>query len=149
MSPAKTTQTMKPSTAAKKLGIYLPAAPAEFRDAPSVSRAELARLIQDPPAWLRELRENGPHPREVVAARLGVSIAGLQRGGLTEALTTAEITELGQNPPVWLATERRTQRRVREEEERLEAQRLQKEHRAAVAAREAKAATPPVGDAPA
>ena len=40
MSGEKKTQTMKAATAAKKLGIYLPAAPEEFRDR-EISRTEL------------------------------------------------------------------------------------------------------------
>jgi len=64
---------MKPATAAKKLGVLLDATPAEFRDG-VVSRDELDALQADPPEWLRELRRNGPHPRQVVADRLGVSI---------------------------------------------------------------------------
>lgn len=112
---------MKPVTAAKKLGIHLPAAPPAFREAPAVTRSELARLINDPPAWLQELRENGPHPREVVASRLGVSIAGLVRGGVTEPLLTSEIVELGQNPPAWLVQERAIHADVRAEEERVAA----------------------------
>ncbi len=73
---------MKPATAAKKLGVYLEATPAEFREG-VVSRDELNALQADPPEWLRELRRNGPHPRPVVAARLGVSISGLARGGIS------------------------------------------------------------------
>ncbi|NMR21647.1 DUF5997 family protein [Cellulomonas fimi] len=121
MSPARQQQTMKPVTAAKKLGIHLPAAPSEFRDAPSISRSELGRLMSTPPAWLTALREHGPHPRDVVASRLGVSIAGLTRGGLTEPLTTEEITRLAQDPPQWLLHERVTYNRVRAEEERVAA----------------------------
>ncbi len=112
---------MKPLTAARKLGIHLPAAPESFRDAPEVSRAELARLISDPPPWLVDLRRTGPHPRDVVAARLDVSVAGLVRGGAGEALTTVEIDELRQDPPSWLIRERESLARVRAEEERLSA----------------------------
>jgi hypothetical protein len=121
MSPARQQQTMKPVTAAKKLGIHLPAAPPEFREAPSISRSELARLMSAPPEWLTTLREQGPHPRDVVASRLGVSIAGLTRGGVTEPLTTEEITRLAQDPPQWLLRERVTHNRVRAEEERVAA----------------------------
>ena len=110
---------MKPMTAAKKLGIHLPAAPEFFREAPSVTRAELARLLSHPPQWLEDLRRDGPHPREVVAARLGVSIAGLARGGAGDALTTTEIDALRQDPPPWLVHERANLARVRAEEERL------------------------------
>ena len=110
---------MKPMTAAKKLGIHLPAAPDGFRNAPSVTRGELARLLSHPPEWLEQLRREGPHPREVVAARLGVSIAGLARAGAGDALTTAEIDALRQDPPPWLVQERASLARVRAEEERL------------------------------
>jgi hypothetical protein len=121
MTSARTQQTMKPVTAAKKLGIHLPAAPESFRDAPAVTRSELAALIAAPPSWLADLRENGPHPRDVVASRLGVSIAGLTRGGVTEPLLTTEIVELGQNPPAWLVRERAIQADVRSEDERVAA----------------------------
>ena len=67
----KKTQTMKPATAAQKLGILLEAAPEEFQNAP-VSRTDLAALEANPPGWLVELRANGPHPKQVVAAKLGV-----------------------------------------------------------------------------
>ncbi|WP_189310550.1 DUF5997 family protein [Streptomyces brasiliensis] len=111
-------QTMKPATAAKKLGVYLPATPAEFQEG-VVSRAELNELQTDPPQWLQELRRNGPHPRPVVAARLGVSIAGLARGGVTEPLTTEQIEELRQEQPEWLEKERATQAEVRKEAARI------------------------------
>ena len=75
---------MKPATAASKLGIYLPAAPAEFQNSP-ITREELDALRSDPPEWLVELRRNGPFPRDVVAQKLGVSRSGLVRGGI-EAL---------------------------------------------------------------
>ncbi|MDH6140280.1 MULTISPECIES: DUF5997 family protein [Kitasatospora] len=114
----KTTQTMKPATAAKKLEIYLPATPAEFQEG-VVSRDELNTLQTDPPAWLVELRKNGPHPRSVVAARLGVSTSGLARGGVTEALTTSQIEELRDEAPEWLQRERTIQAEVRREADRL------------------------------
>ncbi|MFD0266402.1 DUF5997 family protein [Streptomyces sp. NPDC127106] len=118
MTSHKTTQTMKPATAAKKLGVYLEATPAEFQEG-VVSRSELNALQTDPPEWLRELRRNGPHPRPVVAARLGVSIAGLARGGVTEALTTEQIDEIKQQNPEWLQKERATQADVRKEAARI------------------------------
>lgn len=90
-------QSMKPATVAKKLGIYLPATPQEFQDS-SISREEFNELQSNPPEWLAELRRNGPHPRPVVAQKLNISISGLARGGVEEALTTAEITELLQTP---------------------------------------------------
>lgn len=115
---AGTAQIMKPATAAKKLGVYLPATPAEFQEG-AVSRTELNALQTDPPQWLRDLRRDGPHPRPVVAARLGVSIAGLARGGVTEPLTTAQIDALRQESPDWLARERATQAEVRKESVRI------------------------------
>ncbi|MFF9125642.1 DUF5997 family protein [Streptomyces sp. NPDC014889] len=118
MKSHQTAQTMKPATAAKKLGVYLPATPAEFQEG-VVSRAELNELQTDPPEWLRELRRNGPHPRPVVAAKLGVSISGLARGGVTEALTTEQIEALKQEQPEWLEKERTTQAEVRKETARL------------------------------
>ncbi|EKX63601.1 DUF5997 family protein [Streptomyces ipomoeae] len=118
MTTQQTTQTMKPATAAKKLGVYLEATPAEFREG-VVSRAELNALQADPPAWLQELRRNGPHPRPVVAAKLGVSIAGLARGGVTEPLTTEQIEALKDDNPEWLRKERATQADVRKQNARI------------------------------
>jgi hypothetical protein len=118
MKSHQTTQTMKPATAAKKLGVYLPATPAEFQEG-VVTRAELGEMQANPPAWLSELRQNGPHPRPVVAAKLGVSIAGLARGGVTEALTTEQIEALKTEMPEWLRKERATQAEVRKEAARL------------------------------
>lgn len=121
-----TTQTMKPATAAKKLGVYLPATPEEFREG-VVSRDELNALQAEPPAWLAELRRNGPHPRQVVAARLGVSVSGLARGGVTEALTTEQINALKADPPSWLREERLIAAEVRREEARLQELRKQRD----------------------
>ncbi|MFB6962211.1 DUF5997 family protein [Streptomyces sp. NPDC056309] len=118
MKSHQTAQTMKPATAAKKLGVYLPATPAEFQEG-VISRAELNELQADPPEWLRDLRRDGPHPRPVVAAKLGVSISGLARGGVTEALTTEQIEALKQEQPEWLEKERATQAEVRKETARL------------------------------
>jgi hypothetical protein len=118
MTSHQTAQTMKPATAAKKLGVYLEATPAEFREG-VVSRARLDELQTDPPEWLRELRANGPHPRPVVAAKLGVSIAGLARGGITEPLTSEQIEALKQEEPEWLRKERATQADVRKEAARI------------------------------
>ena len=118
MKSQQTTQTMKPATAAKKLGVYLPATPAEFQEG-VVSRAELNELQANPPQWLQELRRTGPHPRPVVAARLGVSIAGLARGGVTEPLTTEQIEALRDEGPEWLEKERATQAEVRKETARI------------------------------
>jgi len=126
MTSHPNTQTMKPATAAKKLGVYLPATPADFREG-VISRGELTALQADPPAWLTELRRNGPHPRPVVAAKLGVSIAGLARGGVTEALTTEQIEALQKDAPEWLDKERAVQAAVRQETARLKQQKRQKE----------------------
>nr|WP_206488814.1 DUF5997 family protein [Rhodococcus sp. KRD162] len=109
---------MKPLTAANKLGIYLPAAPEEFQNS-MVSRSELDALRSDPPQWLTDLQTNGPFPRDVIAKKLGVSIAGLARGGVTEALTIDAIDELIASPPQWLVRERRTQIQVRKDAERI------------------------------
>ncbi|MFF9029955.1 DUF5997 family protein [Streptomyces iakyrus] len=118
MTSHQNTQTMKPATAAKKLGVYLEATPADFREG-VVSRAELNELQANPPQWLQELRRNGPHPRPVVAAKLGVSIAGLARAGVTEPLTTEQIEALKKEDPEWLERERATQAEVRKEAERI------------------------------
>ncbi|GLW46983.1 hypothetical protein Stsp02_26450 [Streptomyces sp. NBRC 14336] len=125
MTQHQSTQTMKPATAAKKLGVYLDATPAEFREG-VVSRAELNALQADPPEWLRELRRNGPHPRPVVAAKLGVSISGLARGGITEPLTTEQIEELKREQPEWLQKERATQAEVRKEAARVKAKQTER-----------------------
>ncbi|MBW1600754.1 hypothetical protein JJV70_01240 [Streptomyces sp. JJ66] len=127
MTSHQSTQTMKPATAAKKLGVYLEATPAEFREG-VVSRDELNALQSDPPQWLRELRRNGPHPRPVVAEKLGVSISGLARGGVTEPLTTEQIEALKQEAPEWLRKERATQAEVRKEGARVKEK--QREERA-------------------
>ncbi|CCB77691.1 conserved protein of unknown function [Streptantibioticus cattleyicolor NRRL 8057 = DSM 46488] len=121
---------MKPATAAKKLGVYLEATPAEFREG-LVSRDELNALQADPPQWLRELRRNGPHPRPVVAAKLGVSISGLARGGVTEPLTTEQIDALKDEDPEWLRRERATQAEVRKEAARLKEKKAEEQRESA------------------
>ncbi|HEY3748587.1 MAG TPA: DUF5997 family protein [Pseudonocardiaceae bacterium] len=118
MTSHQTSQTMKPATAAKKLGVYLEATPAEFQQG-VVSRDELNALQADAPEWLRELRRNGPHPRQVVAAKLGISIGGLTRAGITEALTNDEISAIKAENPEWLQQERATQAEFRRETARL------------------------------
>jgi len=125
MAAAKSPQTMKPATAAQKLGIYLPATPPEFSEHP-VTRDELNALIAEPPAWLVELRANGPHPRDVVAHKLGVSNSGLARGGVTDPLTTAEIKGLLEKQPEWLVRERGIHAQVNEENARIKAERAAK-----------------------
>lgn len=105
---------MKSATAAKKLGIHLPAAPAEFQEN-ALSREEFKVLQENPPEWLAELRRNGPHPRAVMAQKLNISIGGLSRSSITDALTTAEITALLQAPPAWLVEERAVHAKARAE----------------------------------
>ena len=109
---------MKAVTAAAKLGIYLPAAPEEFRTA-TITRDELDALRADPPQWLLELRRTGPFPKDVVAQKLGVSRSGLARSGVTEALTADQIGELLTDPPEWLVRERQTYREVVAEKARV------------------------------
>lgn len=111
---------MKPATAARKLDVYLPATPAEFQEN-AITRAELGALAADPPQWLQDLRKNGPHPKNLVAAKLGVSIAGLARGGVVEALTTEQINALLQEMPDWLAAERESYQDVLREQRRIKA----------------------------
>jgi len=113
-------QSMKPATAAKKLDVYLPATPAEFQENPT-TRTELAALQADPPQWLKDLRKNGPHPKNLVAAKLGVSIAGLARNGITDAPTTEQINQLLEEKPEWLVAERESYQSVLREERRLKA----------------------------
>jgi hypothetical protein len=117
---------MKPATAAKKLGIYLPATPEEFQSG-TVSRSEFAALQADPPVWLTDLRRDGPHPRQVVAQKLGISTSGLARAGAPDVLTTAEIKSLLEQMPEWLSAERATQARVHEENARVKAERSAKQ----------------------
>jgi hypothetical protein len=106
---------MKPATAAKKLGVLLDATPDEFREG-VVSRTELDALQADPPQWLRDLRRDGPHPRQVIADRMGVSISALARAQITEPLTTAAIAALKEEQPDWL----RRERGIRAEAQRAE-----------------------------
>lgn len=135
MTSHQNTQTMKPATAAKKLGVYLEATPAEFQEG-VVSRSELSALQADPPQWLQDLRRNGPHPRPVVASKLGVSIAGLARSGVTEPLTTEQIEALKQEAPEWLEKERATQAEVRKEAVRIKEKHAESAARAADQARD-------------
>ncbi|MGV0773212.1 DUF5997 family protein [Mycobacterium syngnathidarum] len=117
-------QSMKPATAAKKLDVYLPATPAEFQEN-AITRDELAALQADPPQWLKDLRKNGPHPKNLVAAKLGISIAGLARGGVGDALTTEQIDQLLEEKPEWLVAERESYQNVLAEQRRLKAQRAE------------------------
>ncbi|WP_244872113.1 DUF5997 family protein [Catellatospora sp. TT07R-123] len=132
MSKPKKSQVMKPATAALKLDVYLPATPREFQENP-ISREELDELQHNPPQWLVDLRREGPHPRNVAAARLRISNSGLARGGITEALTTAEIAALAADPPEWLVRERETYAETLREQRRLEGRRQEAEQAAAPA----------------
>ncbi|AWT53259.1 DUF5997 family protein [Mycolicibacterium smegmatis] len=117
-------QSMKPATAAKKLDVYLPATPAEFQQS-AITREELAALQADPPQWLQDLRKNGPHPKNLVAAKLGISIAALARNGVGDALTTEEINTIIAEEPEWLAAERESYQEVLREERERKAQRAE------------------------
>ncbi len=116
---------MKPATAAKKLDVYLPATPAEFRES-AITRDELTTLQADPPQWLKDLRKHGPHPKNLVAAKLGISIAALARAGITEALTSEQIDALLTESPEWLVAERAGYQAVLAEQRRLKAVRAKK-----------------------
>jgi hypothetical protein len=118
-------QTMKAETAAKKLGVLLDATPEDFRSG-SVTRSQLNELLESPPEWLVELRRTGPHPRPVVAAKLGVSIAGLRRAGIEEPLTSDQIQELLKEKPEWLVRERATHAEVMAENARVKRERAAK-----------------------
>ncbi|MEV8254072.1 DUF5997 family protein [Rhodoglobus sp. NPDC076762] len=119
---------MKPATVAKKLGIYLPAAPEEFRDS-EISREEFAELLASPPEWLTTLRAEGPHPRLVVAQKLGVSASGLARAGAPDVMTSAEIKALLVEMPEWLVAERSVHAAVNEENARIKSERAAKASR--------------------
>lgn len=112
---------MRPTTAAKKLGIYLPAAPEEFQQG-DITRSAFLELQANPPEWLETLRREGPHPRPVVAQKLGISTSGLARAGAADVMTTAEIKALLEQKPGWLVTERATQARVHEENARIKSE---------------------------
>ncbi len=116
---------MKPETAAKKLGILLTAAPESFQSAP-LTRTAFDELRTEPPTWLEDLRRDGPHPRPVVAQKLGISISGLSRAGIDDALTTADIKTLLEQKPEWLVRERATQAAVRAENARVKQERAAK-----------------------
>lgn len=121
-------QSMKPATAAKKLDVYLPATPAEFQQN-AITRDELAALQADPPQWLQDLRKIGPHPKNLVAAKLGISIAALARNGVGDALTTEEINRIIAENPVWLTAERESYQEVLREERERKAQRAEQSRR--------------------
>lgn len=116
---------MKPATAAKKLGIYLPATPDDFQRG-TVTRAEFVELQANPPEWLVELRKEGPHPRQVVAQKLGISTSGLARAGAADVMTTSEIKSLLERKPEWLVAERATHAGVQDENARIKTERAAK-----------------------
>jgi len=101
----KKEQLLSPETAAKKLGLYLAATPDEFRATP-ISRTGLNALNESPPEWLTMLRREGPHPRNEVARRLGVSNSALSRGGVSDSMTSTAIRTLLADMPEWLSIER-------------------------------------------
>ena len=113
---------MKPLTAAKKLGIYLPATPEEFREG-ELSHAEFLRLQSEPPEWLQELRRNGPHPRPEVARKLGITITALKNNDADQPMTTQQIKELLAEMPPWLEAARASLVQQREEVAAAEAKR--------------------------
>ncbi|TAL41590.1 MAG: hypothetical protein EPN91_10220 [Salinibacterium sp.] len=119
---------MKSATAAKKLGVFLPATPDEFQSR-EVTRSEFLELQSNPPEWLAELRRTGPHPRQVVAQKLGISTSGLGRAGAPDTMTTAEIKDLLERMPEWLVAERATQAAVREETLRVKFEKAAKQSR--------------------
>ena len=79
--------------------------PEDFRAQP-VSRSTLREMNENPPEWLTTLRREGPHPRDEVARRLGVSNSALARGGVSDSMTTDEIRALLDDRPEWLVVER-------------------------------------------
>ena len=117
---------MKPATAAKKLNIYLPATPQEFQDG-EVTRSQFEELQNNPPEWLVELRKNGPHPRQEVARKLGISTSGLARAGAADVMTSAEIKALLEQKPEWLVVERSTHAAVQEDNARIKTERAAKD----------------------
>ncbi|WP_423922609.1 DUF5997 family protein [Frigoribacterium sp. 2-23] len=127
-------QTLKPFTAAKKLGVYLPATPDEFQNTP-LTREQFAEISANPPEWLAELRRTGPHPRPVVAQKLGISTSGLARAGVDDVMTTEQIKSMLAEMPAWLVEERASLAAVRDEEQRIKERDAE---RAAKAAREAR-----------
>lgn len=118
-------QTMKPATAARKLGVYLPATPEAFQAA-EVTRAEFLELQSNPPEWLVVLRKDGPHPRQVVAQKLGISTSGLARAGAADVMTTSEIKSLLEQKPEWIVVERATHAVVQDENSRIKTERAAK-----------------------
>jgi hypothetical protein len=119
---------MKPATAARKLNIYLPATPPEFQSG-EVTRSQFLELQSNPPEWLVELRKSGPHPRQEVARKLGVSTSGLARAGAADTMTSAEIKALLEQKPEWLVVERATHAAVQDDNARIKSERAAKAER--------------------
>lgn len=95
---------MKPQTAAKKLGLFLPATPEEFQTG-ALTHQEFKNLQENPPEWLQTLRREGPHSSSG-RPKLGITIAALKKNDMDKPLTTAEIKALLENQPEWLRTAR-------------------------------------------
>lgn len=114
----RVSQTLKPLTAANKLGVYLPATPEAFQHTP-ITRDALEELQTDPPPWLVDLRRTGPFPRDVVAQKLGISRSGLARGGAEDTMDSDQIGTLLADPPDWLVREREIYAEVVAEKERV------------------------------
>ncbi|MBZ8176961.1 hypothetical protein GP475_04280 [Corynebacterium poyangense] len=110
---------MKPQTAAKKLGVYLPATPEEFQNS-AITHAEFRELHTNPPQWLKDLRLHGPHPRPEVARKLGITVSALKRNGMDQPLTTEEIKALLADQPEWLRQARTSLAQQRDPESHQE-----------------------------
>ncbi|WP_347307401.1 DUF5997 family protein [Corynebacterium sp. SA-MJD20WY100] len=86
--------------------IYLPATPEEFQNG-AVTHAQLRELQDNPPQWLVTLRQEGPHPRPIVAQKLGISVNAMKKNDMDRPLTTAEIKALLDEAPEWLTVARK------------------------------------------
>ena len=115
---------MKPLTAAKKLNIYLPAAPQEFQEN-DLTHEQFVVLQNNPPEWLETLRREGPHPRPEVARKLGITITALKKHNVDDSMTTAQIKSLLEDQPEWLRESRRQM--AQERERQLAAEERQKQ----------------------
>jgi hypothetical protein len=109
---------MKPSTAAQKLDVYLPATPPEFQ-AGQVSREDWtsSRNVTLRSGWSTcagTVRIRATSWRRACAC----PTAGWPRRD-HEALTTAQIAALIADPPAWLVQERELHAEVRREQQRL------------------------------
>lgn len=127
MTSHKTAQTMKPATAAKKLRVprgHPRRVPGGCRLAHRAQHTA-GRSARVAPGTATQR----PAPRPVVAAKLGISISGLARGGITEALTTEQIEALKTEAPDWLRQERATQAEVRKEAVRIKEKNAAREDR--------------------